>query len=139
MGKSMSEDTIAHLRFIAGRFEFVYPDFGLIVRGPYIEWVLEAAAEIIARTEKLRAEGSKEELTMLAEFGEPNSDMELDSLNFETKSRFEILPQCIVSMGAIDYRWVQKDGRTSPEHVYVERLTDMSKTRSDANWLANEP
>jgi hypothetical protein len=76
---------------------------------------------------------------MLAEFGEPNSDMELDSLNFETKSRFEILPQCIVSMGAIDYRWVQKDGRTSPEHVYVERLTDMSKTRSDANWLANEP
>jgi hypothetical protein len=133
----MSQDSLAQLRFVAGRYEFVYPEFDLIVRGPYIEWVLEAAAEIIARTEKLRSDGTQEELTMLVEFGEPNSDMELDSLKYQTKSRFEALPQCLVSMGSNDYRWVQRDGRTAPEHVYVERLTDMSKTRG-TNWLANE-
>ncbi|MCW2319055.1 xanthine dehydrogenase iron-sulfur cluster and FAD-binding subunit A [Rhodoblastus acidophilus] len=134
----MSDEPLAQLRLIAGRYEFVYPEMELIVRGPYVEWVLEAAAEIISRTEKLRAEGSKEELTILAEMGEPNCDMELDSLNFKTKTRFEAVPQCVVSMGCNDYRWVQKEGRDAPEHVYVERLADMSKTREGTNWLANE-
>lgn len=133
----MSDETLGYLRKVAGRFEFSYPDCDLVVRGPYAEWVLEAAAEIIARTEKLRAEGSTEELKMLAEFGEPNSDMELDAQRFQAKSRFEAVPQCIISMGENDYRWVQRDGRSSPDHVYVERIVDMSLTRGK-NWLANE-
>lgn len=130
-------DVMGQLRKVAGRFEFSYPDCDLVVRGPYVEWVLEAAAEIIARTERLRAEGSTEELKMLAELGEPNSDMELDAHKYEAKSRFEAVPQCIISMGSNDYRWVQREGRDAPDHVYVERIVDMSLTRGK-NWLSNE-
>jgi len=64
----MSE--IGTIRKAGPSYELHYPEHGLIVRGQYVEWVLEAAAEIIAQTEKLRNEGDLDELKTLAEFGE---------------------------------------------------------------------
>lgn len=114
-------------------FEFHYPEHALIVRGPYAEWVLEAAAEIIAQTEKLRTEGHLDELKTLAEFGEAD-EMELDSASFDAGARFETVPQCTVSMGSMDYRWmspVGRNGEMTPEQP-IKRIHDMSKTRSDS-------
>jgi len=113
-------------------FEFHYPEHGLIVRGPYAEWVLEAAAEIIAQTEKLRSDGQIEELKTLAEFGEAD-EMEVDSASFDANARFETVPQCTVSMGSMDYRWMSAAGRTddmTPDEP-IKRIHDMSKTRND--------
>ena len=124
------------LRQTAGRFEFIYEDLGLIVRGPYAEWVLQAAAEIIAETETLRADGKVEELEMLKEFGE-SSDIELDAAKYERKARFEAVPQCLISMGENDYRWVAAEGRINGTHKAMNRLHDMSLTRNDT-FLADE-
>lgn len=133
----MSENTIGQLRKSGGRYEFVAPEFDLVIRGPYPEWVLEAAAEVIYRTERLSTDGKIEEASMLAEMGE-GDEMEVDSMKFDASARFNATPQCIVAMGQNDYRWVQKDGREAPDHVYVERIDDMSKTR-ETSWLQNVP
>lgn len=125
----MIED-VATLRKAAGRYEFVYPALGLIVRGPYLEWVLEASAEIVAHTEKLRAEGKIEELEMLKEFGDA-TDIEVDAVRFDAQNRFESVPQCVISMGDNDYRWVAASGRRKPEDKPLSRLHDMSLTRND--------
>ncbi len=126
----MIED-VATLRKAAGRYELIYPGLGLIVRGPYVEWVLEAAAEIVGHTEKLRADGKIEELETLKEFGE-TTEIEVDAARFDTQNRFEAVPQCIISMGDNDYRWVAPTGRKPPEDKPLARLHDMSLTRNDS-------
>lgn len=118
-------------------FEFHYPEHGLIVRGPFAEWVLEAAAEIVAQTEKLRSDGHIDELKTLAEFGEAD-DMEVDSASYDANARFETVPQCTVTMGTMDYKWMSVVGRTgdpAPEQP-IQRIHDMSKTRNDT-FLSN--
>lgn len=120
------------LRQCDSSYEFHYPEHGLVVRGQYVEWVLEAAAEIIAQTEKLKADGHIEELKTLAEFGEAD-EMEVDTAAFDANTRFETVPQCTVSMGSMDYRWMSQVGRDGePEkHQPIQRIHDMSKTRND--------
>lgn len=113
-----------------GRYEFSYPELNLKIQGAHAEWVLEAAAEVIRQTEKLRNDGAAEEMEMLLEFGE-GSETELESLKYDINARFEAVPQCIVTMGAIDYRWVSPDGRKGEKTKYVERIHDMSLTRND--------
>ncbi len=118
-------------------FEFHYPEHGMVVRGPYIEWVLEAAAEVIAETEKLKTDGQIEELKTLVEFGEADS-IEVDAAEFDANARFDIIPQCLVSMGSMAYRWVAPAGREQPpEGLSIKRLHDMSLRRSDS-FLKNE-
>lgn len=133
----MSTEAIGNLTKSSGRFEFAFPDLALVIRGPYAEWVLEAAAEIIQQTERLRSEGHIEELTMLEEFGEENAGIELDAAKYETRTRFEAVPQCLVSMGDTDYRWVSREGRKEGESSYVQRVHDMSLTRNDT-FLADQ-
>lgn len=117
-------------------YEFHYPEHGLIVRGPYAEWVLEAAAEVISQTEKLKAEGQIEELKTLVEFGEADG-MEVDAAQFDANARFDIIPQCLVSMGSMDYRWVAPAGREPAGARPIQRLHDMSMSRTNS-FLANE-
>ncbi|MGL4488377.1 MAG: hypothetical protein ACRCU5_02910 [Rhizobiaceae bacterium] len=138
MSNGFDTGPLATLRKIGSRFELAYPDYDLVIRGPYIEWVLEAAAEIIARTERLRADGAVEEMQMLAEFNGETDDMDIEAEKFERQARFDTIPQCLVSMGTNDYRWVQVEGRTGPDHAYVERLYDHSLTRKPGNWLADQ-
>lgn len=132
-------EQIGILREGKGRFEFHYDALNLTIRGHYAEWVLEAAAEVIAQTERLQSEGQLDELATLLEFGEA-SDIELDAAKFDAKTRFEVVPQCVVTMGTLDYKWKSKDGRTedvidSPQ--FIERIQDMSLTRNDS-FLQNE-
>ena len=132
-------EQIGYLRERDGRYEFQYDPLNLTIRGHYAEWVLEAAAEVIAETEKLQSDGQIDELMTLCEFGEAN-EMELDSAKFDAKARFEIVPQCIVTMGTLDYKWKSRPGREAPEsgsHQTIERLQDMSLTRNDT-FLQNE-
>lgn len=125
-------DDIGYLRRNAEKFEFHFPELGLIVRGPYAEWVLEAAGEVIAQTERMLAEGKLDELRTLTEFGEVE-EIEVDSVEFEAEARFEAVPQCIVSMGALDYHWVSAAGREDEAaHGGLRRIVDMSKTRGDS-------
>ncbi len=133
----MSKEAVGSLTQSSGRFEFTLPELNLMVRGPYAEWVLEAAAEIIHQSEKLKSEGRVEELEMLKEFGEDGAEIELDSAKYENLARFEAVPQCLVSMGDTDYRWVSKDGRKEGENAYVQRVHDMSLTRHDT-FLADQ-
>ncbi len=133
----MSKEAIGSLTKSSGRFEFAYPELGLVVRGPYAEWVLEAAAEIVQQTEKLRSDGTIEELSMLQEFGEESAGIELDSAKYDARARFEAMPQCLVSMGDTDYRWVSRDGREDNANQFVERVHDMSMTRNDS-FLADQ-
>ena len=133
-------DNIGYLRDVDGRVEFHYEKLGLVIRGNYTEWVLEAAAEIIAQTEKMEAEGRISELETLSEFGEAN-EIEVDSAKHEANNRFELMPQCTVSMGALDYRWVAGQGREATGEDFggnpMRRIHDMSMTRNDT-FLKNE-
>ncbi|MEM9370093.1 MAG: hypothetical protein AAGA26_02930 [Pseudomonadota bacterium] len=134
-------DNLGYLREHEGRFEFHFAEFGLVVRGAHPEWVLEAAAEVIAETAKVQADGHLEELSALVEFGEV-SELEVDSAKFDHKARFEIMPQCLVTMGSLDYKWTSATGRVTndsgeAEHS-LERIYDMSLTRNDT-FLQNEP
>lgn len=129
-------DELGTLKKHAGRYEFSFPELDLTVRGPYVEWVLEAAAEIMAKTEKMRAEGNLDELEMLKEFGEA-TDVDVDAAKFEANARFEALPQCVVSLGSLDYRWVA-GAKAVVEDAPMERIVDMSLTRNDT-FLTDEP
>jgi hypothetical protein len=134
----VGKDPIATIARNGNRFELHYPDYGLTVRGPHVEWVLEAAADIIARFEKTRMESVVDELTMLKEFGEDAaSDVEIESARYDATARFETVPQCVVTMNEMDYRWVQSAGRQEGQNGPMERLHDMSLTRSNS-FLVNQ-
>jgi len=133
-------EAIGYLKESGGRFEFHFDQLGLVVRGNFAEWVLAAAAEIIKESAKLDTESRIEELKALIEFGEA-SEIELDAVKFEIQSRFEILPQCVVTMGTMDYRWADGEAREKLVKEFdghtLRRLHDMSMTRNDT-FLKNE-
>lgn len=134
----MSKDAIAYLARDGRRFELKFPEYGLTVRGPYAEWVLEAAAEIIGRIERTKGESLVEELKMLKEFGDGDtSELEVESAKYEVGLRFDTVPQCVVTMNDLDYRWVSKDGRKSDETQPMQRLHDISMTRN-GSFLINQ-
>lgn len=124
-----------------GRFEFRMEEKNLIVRGDHPEWVIQAASEILANTEKLEAESKVEELSTLVEF-EAATEIEVDSAKFAFKQRFSTIPQCIVTMGKLDYKWAAPAGRQAMHDEYdghtVRRVHDMSMTYEDS-FLQNEP
>lgn len=134
----MSE--IGQLSEVDGQFE--YRDLGrnLIVRGEHPEWVLHAAAEVITNTARLEAESVVEEMTALLEF-DAADPIQLDSAKYEMNQRFELIPQCIVSLGRIDYKWAAAEGREKKKDEFGEqalkRVHDMSLTRTDS-FLAND-
>lgn len=132
------EVTIGGLRRVAGRYEFSCPEYDLIVRGHYIEWVLEAAAEMIRRTDQMGIDGKIEELTMLAEFDDSVSSVDIDKAKYEARARFETLPQCVVCMGDNDYRWVHPQARKDAGPSYLQRLHDHSLTQEPGSWLVDE-
>jgi len=131
-------EDIGFLREQDGRFEFHYEALGLVIRGTFAEWVLEAAAEVIGQTEKLQTEGRIDELATLCEFGEA-SELEVDSIKYDAKARFEVIPQCVVTMGTMDYKWISAVGRTEEplSDQPIKRIHDMSLTRNNT-FLANE-
>lgn len=123
-----------------GQFEYRDPRKNLIVRGEHPEWVLMAAAEVIANTSKLEAESLVDELETMVQF-EAAEQVEVDAAKYALRERFEIIPQCVVTMGRIDYRWAAPEGRQKKAEEFgtqtVRRLHDMSLTRSDS-FLSNE-
>ncbi len=124
-----------------GRVEFRCERTGLVVRGDYVEWVLSAAAEMLGTMALKDAEGRIEEVETLKEFGEA-SDIEVSSVKWEHKARFEIVPQCSVTMGKTEYRWVAPEAEhlraTEFDGHPVKRVHDMALTRNDS-FLTNEP
>ncbi len=56
----------------------------------------------------------------------------MDSATSEQGARFETIPQCVVTMNEMDYRWVSKVGRKADDAAPVKRLHDMSLTRNDS-------
>lgn len=128
----MTSEHIASLVKNDQRYELRYPDLGLKIQGPYAEWVFEAAAEIIAKLERLRTEGSIEELELMKDFGdEAEISVQIDTKKYEAANRFEVVPQCLVSLGPADYRWVSSVERPVPTNQIGQRLHDMSMTRND--------
>ncbi len=123
-----------------GRYEFRIEEKGLIVRGDYPEWVIRAAGEVLESTEKMEAESRVDELVSLVEF-EAAQPIEVDSARYTLKQRFEIIPQCIVTLGKMDFRWAAKEGREKLAREFdghtVKRINDMSLTLNDS-FLANE-
>lgn len=123
-----------------GQFEFRDPTRNLIVRGEHPEWVLMAAAEMIGNTSRLEAESMIDEMTTLLEF-EAAEQVEIDAARYALRERFEIVPQCIVTMGKIDYKWAAPEGRDQKScefgHQPVKRVHDMSLTRNNS-FLSNE-
>jgi len=133
-------DEIGQLMEVDGRFEFRHAGLGLVVRGDHPEWVLQAAAEVISSTAKIEAESEVEGLVALSEFEEAEA-IEVDSARFALKQRFETIPQCIVSLGKVDYKWATPEGRdklgTEFDGHLVRRIHDMSLTFDDT-FLSNE-
>lgn len=123
-----------------GRYELRIEDKGLIVRGDHPEWVLKAASEVIETTERLEAESRVEELQSLLEF-EAAMPIEIDAAKYQMNERFETIPQCIVTLGKMDYRWAAKEGRERLVDEFdghtVKRINDMSLTFHDS-FLNNE-
>ena len=125
----MSEQ-LAYLSRSDQRLELVYPEYGLRLRAPYAEWLFEAAAEIIRRIERTKSVGAIDEREMLAEFGEEEmSQVDVDVLKYESGARFDTVPQCMVTLGDSDYRWVSRDARQSDRNSIGERLHDTLLTR----------
>lgn len=132
---------IGQLSEADGQFEYRDQSRGLIIRGEHPEWVLQAAAEVIGNTARLEAESVVEELSAMLEF-EAVEAIEVDSAKYALKERFELIPQCIVSLGKMDYKWAAAEGRAQKPEEFgsqpLKRLHDMSLTRSDS-FLKNEP
>lgn len=124
----MQSDQVGCLTKTGDRFEFSFEELGLTVKGSHPEWVLAAAAEIITDVEKLRLDGRIEELTVLSEMGEVD-ELDVDDLRFAVDDRFSSLPQCLVCLGSVDYRWISPEGRTADVHrkPRVERIHTASK------------
>jgi len=133
-------DDVGQIQEVDGRYEFRHDGLGLVVRGDHPEWVLMAAAEIISNTAKIESEAELESLAALAEFEEVGS-IEVDSAKFAHKQRFDTIPQCIVSLGKIDYKWATEEGRKKLTEEYdghmVRRIHDMSLTFNDT-FLTDE-
>ncbi|MEM7520405.1 MAG: hypothetical protein AAF307_05145 [Pseudomonadota bacterium] len=131
---------IGQLSEADGRYEFRLPEMSLVVRGDHPEWVMHAASEIVASVTKNEVDGKIDELETLVEFDEA-SDMDVAAAKYAKKERFEIMPQCIVSMGRIDYRWVAPQGREKLNGSFdgqpYTRISDMSLTQNDS-FLDNE-
>jgi len=126
-------DNVAYISKVDAKLELVYPEYGLRLRAPYAEWLFEAAAEIIRRIESTKTQGALDELEMLAEFGEgEDSSIQVDSLKFESGTRFETVPQCLVTLGETDYRWVGKDARGPGFNGIGDRIHDTLLTRAPA-------
>ncbi|MEL7178977.1 MAG: hypothetical protein AAFN63_04020 [Pseudomonadota bacterium] len=123
-----------------GQYEFREPGRSLIVRGEHPEWVLLAAAEVIGNTAKLEAESVIEELNAMVEF-EAVEEIEVDSAKYAMKERFDLIPQCIVTVGKMDYKWAAPEGRAKKQDEFgdqpLKRVHDMSLTRSDS-FLTND-
>ncbi|WP_370400194.1 hypothetical protein [Sulfitobacter sp. JB4-11] len=132
---------IGQLSEADGQYEYRDQARGLIIRGEHPEWVLQAAAEVIGNTARLEAESVVEELTAMLEF-EAAEPIEVDSAKYALKERFELVPQCIVSLGKMDYKWAAAEGRAQKPEEFgsqpLKRLHDMSMTKSDS-FLTNEP
>lgn len=124
-----------------GQYEFRDTTRNLIVRGEHPEWVLQAAAEVIGNTAKLVAESVVDELTAMVEF-EAAEQIEVDSAQYALKERFDVVPQCIVSMAKMDYKWAAIEGRNQKPDEFgkqpLKRVHDMSMTRTDS-FLKNDP
>jgi hypothetical protein len=126
----MSEQ-LAYLSRSDNRLELVYPEYGLRLRAAYAEWLFEAAAEIIRRIERTKTQGAIDELEMLSEFGEDEAGgVNMDILKYESGTRFETVPQCLVTLGDADYRWVSREARPADHNGIGERLHDTLMTRA---------
>lgn len=117
-----------------GRFEYRHTDMALIVRGDHPEWVLQAAAEVMAQACRMECDSRIDELETLAEFDEADP-IEVDSARYQRDARFEHIPQCSVTMGKLDYRWAAPEGRKIMGERFdghtVARVQDMSLTYND--------
>lgn len=124
----------------SGQYEYRDVDKGILVRGEHPEWVLMAAAEMISSTSKAESESKIDELQALVEF-EAATEIELDSARYQHKERFEIIPQCLVKIGSVDYRWAAPEGRKLRPDEFggnpVARVHDMSLTHNDS-FLEND-
>jgi hypothetical protein len=133
-------DDIGYLKRVDGRYEFRCEELKLCVRGDFAEWVMAAAAEMMTVLAKQESEGRLNELETLVEFGEA-SEIEIDALKFEIKERFEILPQCSVTIARMDYRWAATEARARVPEEFdghpMKRVHSMAMTRNDT-FLANE-
>lgn len=133
----MSNEHVAYLVKHETRFELVYPAYNLALRGPYAEWLFQAAAEVIRRIDSIKAEGALDELEMLAGFGDmEDAPVQMDSLRYESGTRFETVPQCLVTVGDTDYRWVAPEARNPGVNGFGERIHDMLLTRGPARDAA---
>ena len=131
---------IAKLTESDGQFEFRDPSRGIIVRGEHPEWVLLAASEVLGNTARLEAESVVDELSAMVEF-EIAEPIEVDSAKYAFKERFDLIPQCIVTLGKLDYKWASAEGRAKKSDEFgdqaLKRVHDMSLTRSDS-FLTDE-
>jgi hypothetical protein len=130
-------EPIATLSKDGNRFCLNYPDYDISIRGAYAEWVMMAAAEMIARVEKLKLEGSIDEIELTREFLDASeADIQIDSLRYAAIKRFDVIPQCVVTMHNTDYRWVARQEGAMPGAI--ERLVDSSLTRNNS-FLSGSP
>src|SRR6056297_2225048 len=118
-----------------GRIEFRCEKTGLIVRGDYAEWVLSAAAEMLGTMAEKDLEGRIDELETLVEFGEA-TETAVSSAKWEHKARFEIVPQCSVTMGRTEYRWVAPEAEDVRAQEFdghpFKRVHNMALTKNDS-------
>lgn len=135
----MTDNVLAQVCKLDGRFELVYPEYGIRVRAPYAEWVFEAAADVIRRIEKTKSEGDIDELQLMQEIGEGGDEMavQIDAIKYENNTRFEVVPQCVVSLGDTDYRWVSRNQNTDEQHSFGDRIHNMAMTRNNS-FLVDE-
>lgn len=118
-----------------GQYEFRDASRGLIIRGTHPEWVLQAAAEIMATYARLASESLVDELTALYGLGAAKA-ADLAAAKAENRRRFAIRPRCSVSLGSVEYFWTASQvPDRAPAPMPLTLLPEMRVARPAADSL----
>ena len=123
----------------SGQYVYRIPSRNLVIRGAHPEWVLMAAAEVLCRI--ARAEADCELAELAAARGETASGLVAgQAAEALLTERFDLLPQCIVSLGPVYYKWTDLEGRSLTPQDFMahamKRLIDRTQKRTVPKQLA---
>ena len=116
-----------------GRYVYRNPSRNIVIWGAQPEWVLMAAAEVLSQIERAGAECEIVKRNA-ARHETPGGTVAAQAAEAALMERFDLLPQCIVSLGPVYYKWTGLEGLALKPHEFMaqamQRLIDVGQKRT---------